>query len=50
MKYYLLHIEELDSCNEPVSDKKPETLIVNQYQLNELKRMAKESDEKIVRE
>lgn len=40
MKYYMLHIEEL---NNP--DNK-ETLIVNQYQLDDLKKSVKESEEK----
>lgn len=44
MKYYMLHIEELNA-----SDDKKETLIINQYQLEELKRKVKEDEEKEAR-
>ena len=40
MKYYMLHIEELNS------DKEKETLIINQYQLDELKKSVKKAEEK----
>lgn len=44
MKYYLIHIEELNS-----SEDKKETLIINQYQLEDLKKRVKEDEEKEAR-
>lgn len=48
MKYYLVHVQELES--QTSTDNPPETLIINQYQLDELKRMAEESDKKMTQE